>query len=1603
MPSFEYKGHKFEVDHEPTPEEFAQAAAYFDSLGPKDEEEPSQLKAFGKSAVEHTLPTLAGLAAMGPGASLGAAVGTGIGRVLGGVGGSVAGPVGAIGGALAGGVGGGYLGGKIQEGITSLIPDSVKEATGFDESTRQAETQAYPTTSFLGGMAPSLLAFRPGSLDPIEVGNKVVSPLMQRGIMAGAGSGMELGSQLLGDDPLNPLHIGLAGAFGGIAATPTKFGQKLLEVTTPGLGTPKVDLRGSKTPTFIESDEGRTFFTQRLEETRSRLQEREAEFSNREEQGLTPEENRQLVELRNEIKEYEEALGIKQPEPVVIAPKEEVAPVEATAEPVVEAVVPPKERHEQVKDLFEKKTEIWDREAVIEKAYAEKQLTDIEYAKAINGINREKLDVLKQIKDLPEYTIKNKANPTEADLINLVSTHDTYEGLLRTLQKEKIGDKVTLHLIDKLLEHQSIKGVGLDFHGKPIEFQGKSNSDYSGFYDPSGHSIYFNPKKGFKLKTIVHEGFHAALVNFMENNPRHPTVKRLQQLYDEFRKTVDPTLKIHALTDVHEFIAEGFTNPNFQRFLSTRYMLIPTGTKGKLTYWGEFKKAVKDILARTLKIEPNGLSALDQFIELGGRLMEQTKGRPQGYTIPQYAKPKGALSKQPSIAFARVDANVPSLGDTNGIRDGIKMGAYTDLPRITALVASNIFGKLGFGKIFEHPLIQYSIKAIRKGEAITSSFKNDLLNGYISEGQWQAANDKKTVGISLQRLKNEKSVANLLPKIKDSDLVAIMDAFKQNFRKKTHEETLAEFGSKWTTEQKDLAIALTHMWKRQLDLVNRRLFESRLEELKRWDEKRVAEGGTKMGPNGPEPRVKPIKGEKLAEIANRLAIQESKGWYPAVRRGEFEVTVSFNGLPFRMESFRTKEQAQAFKNKYESVKGKDTTVSEVTRRAKEDTAEQFLEGLRAASDYLKEKNGEVVIDELIQQIQTMGGKIGKHHQFRENYKGYLGDQAFRSERKNAQDWRDSIVSSVEDYSATAGKLTVGKYLRPLLDAVNMENALPNTHEAIQTLYDHALNRNNRIPDKSADFKWFHHIIHGSTWLKERIDSGAIRTAKLFGKEWYPEKVGVADRTLGILSHMFYMTTLTTRPGFWLGQALTTPTAFRQLLRDTNTLDALASGGKGMLNLLKPSKEFLEAVHYLSQIESNPVFHPQLMNEITNIPFVNKESAGGKILGILSGETPAAAADAFSRYWTFSMMFEHYKSQGLKGKELYQKAAQETDATMVQYGRKDKAPIFDKLGVVGEAAGPLTTFANAQLANLVADLKLIKDTPGAIDKLRNSAPFIATMMATMLLGGAIGAPLVAEYELLRLFLINTGIIAEETLPSAVEFLLKRDDPTLSHGILATTGFDLGSSMRWNPIISGAISGQEGFLSIFPALAYGKQLGSSLVTGVSSMLGKQIPTAEERKQTLAITPGAYKGLVDLGFNSLDRMAVPGNKRGYATIEQSADDIVGQFLGSKPIDAAKNNAITFLTSSKEQRRTEDKQRAMDLLTDAVSERNKFKEKFAIEKLIKLGVPPEQIKSNLLQLQKNRIVPEQQRFFSGTSGKVSSPDQRRKALEMLPYMDGE
>lgn len=143
-----------------------------------------------------------------------------------------------------------------------------------------------------------------------------------------------------------------------------------------------------------------------------------------------------------------------------------------------------------------------------------------------------------------------------------------------------------------------------------------------GLHDPLTHQVLMRKANAMKEHVVAHELTHALTTEAI-NNPtdaQQPAVQALHKLFEHVKN--HGTLRYqYGLTNVKEFIAEGFSNPDFQFELAT----IPyEGT----TAWGKFTQ----MIARLLGIPHN--NAFMELMAIGESIMDTNVNPGKATSVP---------------------------------------------------------------------------------------------------------------------------------------------------------------------------------------------------------------------------------------------------------------------------------------------------------------------------------------------------------------------------------------------------------------------------------------------------------------------------------------------------------------------------------------------------------------------------------------------------------------------------------------------------------------------------------------------------------------------------------------------------------------------------------------------------------------------------------------------------------------------------------------------------------------------------------------------------------------------------------------------------------
>ena len=132
----------------------------------------------------------------------------------------------------------------------------------------------------------------------------------------------------------------------------------------------------------------------------------------------------------------------------------------------------------------------------------------------------------------------------------------------------------------------------------------------AGLYDPKTDTIRLDAAEGLNIHVLLHEAVHAATSHVIDNKS-HPVTKQLTELYNNIKNSLDTAYGAQSLD---EFVAEAFSNPEFQQQLSA---INPKGEA--ITAWQRFTHAIRNfvrsLMGKGTKGMGTALDASDSMID----------------------------------------------------------------------------------------------------------------------------------------------------------------------------------------------------------------------------------------------------------------------------------------------------------------------------------------------------------------------------------------------------------------------------------------------------------------------------------------------------------------------------------------------------------------------------------------------------------------------------------------------------------------------------------------------------------------------------------------------------------------------------------------------------------------------------------------------------------------------------------------------------------------------------------------------------------------------------------------------------------------------------
>jgi len=179
----------------------------------------------------------------------------------------------------------------------------------------------------------------------------------------------------------------------------------------------------------------------------------------------------------------------------------------------------------------------------------------------------------------------------------------------------------------------------------------------AGLFDPKTNTIKLDRDTGLNTHTLMHETAHAVTSANLANKG-HPTTQALNKLFNDIKDSLDTAYGAQSLD---EFVAEAFSNPEFQ------YKLQTINLKGdSVNAWTRFVGAVANFLRSLVGLDTKPVTAQDQFFKLVDNILApspETRNAGALYLASQSGKGGQILSAAYENAPTWGKQAAESLGD----------------------------------------------------------------------------------------------------------------------------------------------------------------------------------------------------------------------------------------------------------------------------------------------------------------------------------------------------------------------------------------------------------------------------------------------------------------------------------------------------------------------------------------------------------------------------------------------------------------------------------------------------------------------------------------------------------------------------------------------------------------------------------------------------------------------------------------------------------------------------------------------------------------------------------------------------------------------------
>lgn len=234
--------------------------------------------------------------------------------------------------------------------------------------------------------------------------------------------------------------------------------------------------------------------------------------------------------------------------------------------------------------------------------------------------------------------------------------------------------------------------------------------DIDGEYDEKTKTVKIY--QSGTVNTLLHEVVHAATAKIINNHVYFETVngvmrgvgvtplgKKLMRMFDAAKVAAGKKNMVYGLQNAHEFVAEAFTNPDFQNFLRNVESISKSTVKGKLSsLWSDFINSVKNMLG----IPDIADTLLEDVLTLApqmfkGPLIESVS---KGETVPLYAMTLNNTANKSDV-IGLINSSGVLYKDLPSFNEGVGDKIYNVISKFTGSIRAYFLGSMSLENLYE--------------------------------------------------------------------------------------------------------------------------------------------------------------------------------------------------------------------------------------------------------------------------------------------------------------------------------------------------------------------------------------------------------------------------------------------------------------------------------------------------------------------------------------------------------------------------------------------------------------------------------------------------------------------------------------------------------------------------------------------------------------------------------------------------------------------------------------------------------------------------------------------------------------------------------------